>query len=191
MNVDGMHRFALVALDPERPQEIIAVVSFDREGDTDRAEYAAAVEDRWEGVGIALTRRLIEGALKRGTSEYGNTEKVARAVAEALGQHGEARVMSVDSVDRVDPQGMHVLVVGVPTQRHGVPEAVKELLERTPRGALRGVRALAFDTRYRRARWITGSAVREIGKHLRRMGCKTSPSRRASSWWEQEGRWNR
>lgn len=46
MNVDGMHRFALVALDPERPQEIIAVVSFDREGDTDRAEYAAAVEDR-------------------------------------------------------------------------------------------------------------------------------------------------
>src|SRR5215216_7054472 len=48
-NVDGMHRFALVALDPERPQEIIAVVSFDREGDTDRAEYAAAVEDRWEG----------------------------------------------------------------------------------------------------------------------------------------------
>ena len=43
-NVDGTNSFALVALDPERPEEIIAVVSFDREGETERAEYAAAVE---------------------------------------------------------------------------------------------------------------------------------------------------
>jgi GNAT superfamily N-acetyltransferase len=67
-NVDGTNRFALVALDPERHQEIIAVVSFDREEDTERAEYAAAVEDRWQGrgLGLALTRCLIEAALKRG-----------------------------------------------------------------------------------------------------------------------------
>jgi GNAT superfamily N-acetyltransferase len=67
-NVDRINRFALVALDPERPEEIIAVVSFDREGTTDRAEYAAAVEDRWQGrgLGLALTRRLIEAAIKRG-----------------------------------------------------------------------------------------------------------------------------
>jgi GNAT superfamily N-acetyltransferase len=67
-NVDGTNRFALVALDPERHQEIIAVVSFDREEDIERAEYAAAVEDRWQGrgLGLALTRCLIEAALKRG-----------------------------------------------------------------------------------------------------------------------------
>ena len=66
-NVDGINRFALVAVDPERPQEIIGVVSFDREGTTERAEYAAAVEDRWQGrgLGLALTRRLIEAALMR------------------------------------------------------------------------------------------------------------------------------
>src|ERR671911_1399800 len=71
-NVDGMNRFALVALDPERPEENIAVVSFDREGTTDRAEYAAAVEDRWQGrgLGLALTRRLIEAALKRGIRAF-------------------------------------------------------------------------------------------------------------------------
>ncbi|HET7270588.1 MAG TPA: flavodoxin domain-containing protein [Rubrobacter sp.] len=105
-------------------------------------------------------------------SEYGNTEKIARAIGEALGQHGEARVRSVESVATLDTSGLHVLAVGAPTQRHGLPEAVKELLERTPQDQLKGVRALAFDTRYRRARWITGSAAREIGKHLRRMGCK-------------------
>jgi GNAT superfamily N-acetyltransferase len=67
-NIDGKDRFALVALDPEREGEIIAVVSFDREGETDRAEYAAAVEDRWQGrgLGLALTHRLIGAALKRG-----------------------------------------------------------------------------------------------------------------------------
>ena len=65
-NVDGINRFALVGVDPQHPEEIIDVVSFDREGDTDRAEYAAAVEDRWQGkgLGLAVTRRLIEAALK-------------------------------------------------------------------------------------------------------------------------------
>jgi RimJ/RimL family protein N-acetyltransferase len=71
-NVDGINRFALVAVDPERPEEIIAVVSFDREGDTDRAEYAAEVEDRWQGrgLGLALTRHLIEAALNRGIRTF-------------------------------------------------------------------------------------------------------------------------
>jgi GNAT superfamily N-acetyltransferase len=66
--VDGLNRFAVVALDPDRPEELIAVASFDREGETDRAEYAAAVEDRWQGrgLGTALTRRLIGAALERG-----------------------------------------------------------------------------------------------------------------------------
>lgn len=61
-------RFALVALDPEQPVEIVAVVRFDREPGTDRAEYAALVEDRWQGRGIgrALTERLVETARERG-----------------------------------------------------------------------------------------------------------------------------
>ena len=71
-NVDGTNRFALVAVDPERPQEIIGVVSFDREGTSERAEYAAEVEDRWQGrgLGMALTRRLIEAALQRGVRAF-------------------------------------------------------------------------------------------------------------------------
>ncbi len=66
-NLDKINRFALVAVDPERPEEIIGVGSFDREGTTERAEYAAEVEDRWQGrgLGLALTRRLVEAALKR------------------------------------------------------------------------------------------------------------------------------
>jgi RimJ/RimL family protein N-acetyltransferase len=66
-NLDKINRFALVAVDPQRPEEIVGVVSFDREGTTERAEYAAEVEDSWQGrgLGLALTRRLVEAALKR------------------------------------------------------------------------------------------------------------------------------
>ncbi len=63
-NVDGVERFAVVALDPERPHEIVAVVRYDKDPGRDSAEYAALVEDRWQGrgVGIALTRLLIQYA---------------------------------------------------------------------------------------------------------------------------------
>jgi flavodoxin len=106
-------------------------------------------------------------------SEYGNTQKIAIAIAEALGKHGDARVTPASSIADLDAEGrFDVLAVGAPTQRHHMPAAVKELLEGTPRGTLANVRALAFDTRYPRSRWITGSAAGEIGKHLRRMGCK-------------------
>ncbi len=66
--VDGKDRFALVALDPEDEGEIVAVVRYEREGDTDGAEYAALVEARFQGrgLGIGLTRQLIEAARERG-----------------------------------------------------------------------------------------------------------------------------
>jgi flavodoxin len=106
-------------------------------------------------------------------SEYGNTEKIARAIAEALGVHGEARVRPVSAITSLSAQERpDVLAVGAPTQRHGLPPTVKELLDKTPEGGLAGVRALAFDTRYERARWITGSAAKGIGKQLHHLGCK-------------------
>ena len=66
--VDGINRYALVALNPENQDEIIAVVRFSREGCTDKAEYAALVEDHWQGrgVGLSMTRQLINEARDRG-----------------------------------------------------------------------------------------------------------------------------
>lgn len=65
--VDGWDRYALVALDPEDEKEIVGVVRYERDTDTDRAEYAAVVEDRLQGkgLGVALTQCLIEAARKR------------------------------------------------------------------------------------------------------------------------------
>ena len=67
-HVDGVNRYALIALDPQQQDEVIAVVRFAREGETDKAEYAAVVEDNWQGrgVGLGLTHQLIYEARKRG-----------------------------------------------------------------------------------------------------------------------------
>jgi RimJ/RimL family protein N-acetyltransferase len=66
--VDGQDRFALVALDPEDTDEIVAVVRYERQGETGAAEYAALVEDKFQGrgLGVGLTRRLIEAARENG-----------------------------------------------------------------------------------------------------------------------------
>ena len=70
--VDGVERYALVALDPENEDEIVAVVRYDRsESGNGSAEYAALVEDRMQGLGLgfALTRALIEAALGNGVEK--------------------------------------------------------------------------------------------------------------------------
>jgi RimJ/RimL family protein N-acetyltransferase len=63
-STDGIDHFGLVALDPQDPNEIIAVARYARKSGDERAEYAALVEDRWQGhgVGAELTRQLIEKA---------------------------------------------------------------------------------------------------------------------------------
>ena len=72
VRVDGMNHFGSVALNPETPDEIIAIVRYDREPGDERAEYAALVEDRWQGQGIGttLTRGLIEAALDKGVQSF-------------------------------------------------------------------------------------------------------------------------
>lgn len=57
-----------MALDPEQQDEVIAVVRFDRQGDTDKGEYAALVEDRWQGrgLGLAMTYKLYRSACDKG-----------------------------------------------------------------------------------------------------------------------------
>lgn len=67
-DIDGKDRFAVVALDPQDQGEIVAVVRYGREEGTDNAEYSALVEDRFQGkgLGIGLTRHLIEAARENG-----------------------------------------------------------------------------------------------------------------------------
>jgi GNAT superfamily N-acetyltransferase len=71
-STDGVDHFGLVALDPQDPNEIIAVVRYARKPGDERAEYAALVEDSWQGqgVGAALTHQLIDEARGNGVGSF-------------------------------------------------------------------------------------------------------------------------
>src|SRR5829696_3553090 len=71
-STDGVDHLGLVALDPQDPNEIIAVARYARQPGGERAEYAALVEDRWQGhgVGAELTRQLIEKARDNGVRSF-------------------------------------------------------------------------------------------------------------------------
>ena len=103
-------------------------------------------------------------------SKFGNTEQVTQAIADTLGEEGMVQLISVDEADALELEGVDLLVLGGPTQRHGLSPAVRAWLELIPRGVMRGLFVAAFDTRYRMPRWKSGSAALAIARKLRRKG---------------------
>jgi flavodoxin I len=101
---------------------------------------------------------------------YGNTEQVARAIATAFPPPHSVRLVKADQIARLDATSIDLLIVGGPTHRHRISSPIAAVLKATPRGALKGVKVAAFDTRYRMAEWLSGSAASGIVRHLRKLG---------------------
>jgi flavodoxin len=80
-------------------------------------------------------------------SYFGNTEKVAQAIGQALGSQDEVEVRRASDVQPQQLAGLDVLVVGSPTRAFQATQGVKRLLRRIPARSLKGVRTAAFDTR--------------------------------------------
>ena len=80
-------------------------------------------------------------------SVYGNTERVARAIADALAPAGEVKALRPDEVNLPELESLDFLVVGSPTQGWRPTPAVQKLLNTIPANALGSVKVTAFDTR--------------------------------------------
>jgi flavodoxin len=102
-------------------------------------------------------------------STFGNTERIARAIGAALAGPRPVDVRAIAEVGPL-PAGLDLLVVGGPTQGHGVGPALKTFLDELPAGAVRGVAVASFDTRFRWPRWLSGSAASGIAARLQRQG---------------------
>jgi flavodoxin len=80
-------------------------------------------------------------------SMYGNTEKVARAMAAAIETIGTANVAMVGDASAAQLEGVELLLVGSPTRGFRPTPATSAYLKKLPAGSLKGVRVAAFDTR--------------------------------------------
>lgn len=102
-------------------------------------------------------------------SQFGNTERLARAIA---GRLGSAQLMRADEAGALEHPACDLLIVAGPTQRQKASPAMYAWLERLTRGALKDVPAAAFDTRYHMSQFLTGSAAARIASRLKRAGAR-------------------
>jgi len=105
-------------------------------------------------------------------SEFGNTEQIARVIANALAGRGSARLESIYHMEHHTLDGVELLVLGSPTQYHEATPDMLAWLDRIPPGALYGLPVAVFDTRYRLPRLLSGSAAQVSGQAVQKQGGK-------------------
>ena len=104
-------------------------------------------------------------------SVYGNTEKIARAIAGALTPSGEVKVLRPGEVNLSDLASIDLLIVGSPTQGGRATPAIQEFLNKIPANALKNVSVASFDTRFStRLVGIFGYAAGKIADSLKTKG---------------------
>jgi len=80
-------------------------------------------------------------------SFFGNTEQVARTVAEVFAAHADVVLKRVSEVPPQLLAGLDLLVVGSPTRAFQPSPGTKAWLAQLPADGLTGVKVAAFDTR--------------------------------------------
>jgi flavodoxin len=101
----------------------------------------------------------------------GNTRLVAEAIADGLRAGGSIEVASVDDGAASIDDRTDLIVVGGPTEGHGMTEAVARFLDSISSVATARA-AAAFDTRVNWPRLLSGAAADGIAKRLQGIGAR-------------------
>jgi flavorubredoxin len=103
---------------------------------------------------------------------FGNTEKVASALAQGLeSSHTVSVTLSrASETDAIRLSECDILLVGAPTHAWNASKPIKEFLQRISKSGLKGKRAFAFDTKMRSR--MAGSAAKQIEKELSKLGAE-------------------
>ncbi len=121
-------------------------------------------------------------------SKFGNTRKVAEAIAERMKAGGSVRLISSDQLTGSDLAQVDLVVMGSPTHRMNLPEAVRPVFDALPRRVLPGTPVAAFDTSYKMSWWLTHfTAAPRLSKKLRKLGGKQVISPETFHVMEKEG----
>jgi flavodoxin len=106
-------------------------------------------------------------------SQFGNTQRIAEAIVEVFQAVGSARELSADRLTAADLQDVDLLVMGTPTHKMNLPQAVRPVFEKLPGRILRGVPIAAFDTSYKMSAFLARfTAAKRVDRKLRKLGGK-------------------
>ena len=102
-------------------------------------------------------------------SVHGNTEKVAKAIGDAIA--GEVKVLRSGEVNETDLESLDLFIVGAPTHGGRPMPATRDFLDLIRKSDLDGTSVAAFDTRMT-TKWVRifGYAAPRIAGKLKRKG---------------------
>ena len=113
-------------------------------------------------------------------SYFGNTEKIARAIADTLSSAHSVQTARISEFDWNKISIPDLLIIGSPTRGFRPSDATKSFLQKIPAKSLSGVKVVAFDTRIslpqiksKTLRFIVhsgGYAAKHIQKSLQKKG---------------------
>ena len=100
-------------------------------------------------------------------SQFGNTERIAQAIAGTLRTFGQAQAVRVDPAHPVELERVDLLILGCPTQAFRPTAAMQSFLEKVSYASLSGLAVACFDTR---VHGPFGSAARGMARRLQKIG---------------------
>jgi len=104
-------------------------------------------------------------------SVYGNTEKVVRAIADAITPSGEVKVLRASEMNTSELASMDLLIVGSPVHGGRPTPAVQDFLNKMAPQSLKGIKVAVFDTRATsKFAKIFGNAAGRIAGQLTKQG---------------------
>ncbi|MGA7669788.1 MAG: flavodoxin domain-containing protein [Nitrolancea sp.] len=101
-------------------------------------------------------------------TQFGNTEKVARAIGKGLEGVGLVRVATLEEAREIDLNGIDLLVVGGPTQGHRPRPELRSWVAEIPAEFFERAMLATFDTRLNWPAFLAGSAAKSLAHAARR-----------------------
>ena len=105
-------------------------------------------------------------------SKFGNTKKVAEAIAAGLAGHGPVRLLGLDKLPPQTLGPVDLLFIGGPTQAHAMTARMRQFVDALPARPASGMAVATFDTRLRMPAVISESAAKTIARKLRSVGVR-------------------
>lgn len=103
-------------------------------------------------------------------SRYGNTERIAHAIAEGLSERGDVRAKAIRDVRLADLESAQLVVLGAPTQVKRMSLSMRGFIRRSGKKAWFARPVAVFDTRFHGDQDKTGSAAVGLDARLRELG---------------------